>query len=377
MALGEQDRQAVEQLARRFAQDALAAVEREDDRYPFAPWNRAAWRTAAELGLPGLALPESVGGSEQGLLTLARALEIVARAEAGHATVLLTQALARATVVALGPQSSAARWATLRSDAQESLLAYPLYEDPEELGDGVRARRDGAGFVLDGQLQQLSCLPIAQAVLVPALLADSGEQAFFILPTNTAGVSVSEPIVTLGLRACPLADLRLANVRVEAAGRLGGADAAAAYARTAESYRPALVAVALGVLSASYDLAFAYACERKQSKRNIVLHHMVQEMLAGMASTLDLGALTLERACQLAEQGGGSGTELLSFQEVLCTLITRVSTDGVQVLGGNGYMHDYGQEKHMRDAKQLQTVLGSPTTRRLRILERRLARAQA
>lgn len=372
MGRGDQEQQAIEQLARRFAEETLAPRELDDDRYPFVPWNHGAWSAAAELGLPGLALPERCGGTDQGLALFARVLEIVARWEAGHATVLFTQALARATLLAVDAGAEATRWATLRGDKSETLLGYPIYEDPDELSPNLTATRAEGGFVLDGELAQVSCLPVAAACIVPAQLADTRETMLFVVPTNAVGVRVSSPVVSLGLRACPTADLELAAVQVAASARVGGADAVAIYAQVAERFRPALVALSLGVLRASYELAFAYARERHQAKKRIVQHHMVQDMLAGMAATLDLGTLALDRAGQ--DGALVAGTELLSLQEIVTTLVTRCTTDGVQVLGGNGYMHDYGQEKHMRDAKQLQVILGASPTRRLRILERRLSR---
>ena len=45
------------------------------------------------------------------------------------------------------------------------------------------------------------------------------------------------------------------------------------------------------------------------------------------------------------------------------------TTDGIQLLGGYGYMKDYGQEKRFRDAKQVQCLLGRAPLKRLRYLE--------
>lgn len=374
MGLGEQDQLAIDQLARRYAEELLAPGELDDDRYPFAPWNRGAWACAAELGLPGLALPATCGGTEQGLEAFARMLEIVARWEAGAATLLLTQALARTVIVSGRSQELTRRWATLRGDANENVLAFPLYDDPEEPAATLRATRGEAGFVLEGELPQLACLPVAQACVVPAVLTESGERAWFVVDVTARGVQVSEPVVTLGLRGCPTGDLVLSAVQVDADARIGDASSEPV-SEIVERFRPALVALALGVLRASYELAFAYARERKQAKQRIVQHHMVQELLSGMACTLDVGGLALARAYQLLERGRLQGTELLSLQETLSMWVTRAATDGVQVLGGNGYMHDYGQEKHMRDAKQLQAVFGCSPTRRLRVLERRLLAA--
>jgi alkylation response protein AidB-like acyl-CoA dehydrogenase len=49
--------------------------------------------------------------------------------------------------------------------------------------------------------------------------------------------------------------------------------------------------------------------------------------------------------------------------------------DGVQILGGYGYMHDYGQEKRMRDAKQVQAIFGPHAVKQMDILTRKLGKA--
>jgi alkylation response protein AidB-like acyl-CoA dehydrogenase len=370
MGLGEHDRVAIDQLARRFADESLAPSKLEDDSYPFRPWNRAAWTQAAELGLPGLALPAELGGTEQGIEAFGRTLSALARREAGHAAVLFTQALTRALVAAGQAGGDVLRDVVLRGEADERLLAFPIYDDLEE-PPGVRANLDGDHMVLDGALAQVACLPIADACLVPVWLPNAA-RALCLVDLRASGVQVSEPVVTLGLRACPTADLDLSGVRVSAARCVTGVPTNRTL-QVVERFRPALVALSLGVLRASFDLAFDYARERKQAKRRIVEHHMVQEMLSGIASVLDVGELALEQAYRVAESPQAQGTALLSLQEVITTWVSRAATDGVQLLGGNGYMHDYGQEKHMRDAKQLQAVFGSSATRRLRVLERRLA----
>ena len=135
------------------------------------------------------------------------------------------------------------------------------------------------------------------------------------------------------------------------------------------------VQLRLGVLRGGYDLALSYGLERRQGGKRIVEHDMVRQMLSGMVAWIDLGSAALARGCDLVERGhSASRTELLSIQELVTAAVSRSTGDGVQALGGNGYMHDYGQEKRMRDAKQLQAVFGASATRRLRIIERRLER---
>jgi alkylation response protein AidB-like acyl-CoA dehydrogenase len=212
---------------------------------------------------------------------------------------------------------------------------------------------------------------VAQAVIVPALL--NGRVCFFLVEVNREGVVMGEPVVSLGLRGCPVADLQLDGVQIPETNHLGE-EVAKTYAEMADRYRGPLAAIALGILEGAYSAACGYAKERYQAKKQIIEHDMVRRMLANMLAWIDLGTAGVFRACDMADQGeGAGGTEALSIQELLTMAVTRAVTDGVQVLGGYGYMREYGQEKRMRDAKQLQAVFGSSPVRLMRIMEKKPA----
>lgn len=371
-----QDIQAFAELAQRFAEKDVVPRVLEDDRYPFSDFNAQLWRTAASIGLSDLVLPEALGGLGQGVRALSSIVEAVATEDGSAAALLLSQAFARSVLAELGPEATARAALAPSHDAEAPLLASPLYCDPEDLPRTLRASRAGDGYRLEGRLDYLACLPVAKTAIAPACVDGEERLALFAIDLATAGLGVGEPVLSLGLRACPAADLRAEGAPVPPAARLGGDDAATAYARVAERYRVPLVAICLGVLRGSYDLALSYALERRQGGKRVVEHDMVRRMLSGMAAWIDLGGAALARACDLVEEGHlPSRSELLSIQELVTTAVTRSASDGVQALGGNGYMHDYGQEKRMRDAKQLQVVFGAAAARRQRIIERRLESA--
>ena len=60
-----------------------------------------------------------------------------------------------------------------------------------------------------------------------------------------------------------------------------------------------------------------------------------------------------------------SRTAALVVQDMACS----ITTDGIQVLGGYGYMKDYGQEKRFRDAKQAQALMGIVPMKKLRYFD--------
>jgi alkylation response protein AidB-like acyl-CoA dehydrogenase len=94
-------------------------------------------------------------------------------------------------------------------------------------------------------------------------------------------------------------------------------------------------------------------------------------ILSNMAVRMNIADMTLRQACQAVEQNE-PGWELNSLaaaihiQEMACDL----TTDGIQLLGGYGYMKDYGQEKRFRDAKHVQALLGMVPMKRLQYIKK-------
>jgi alkylation response protein AidB-like acyl-CoA dehydrogenase len=356
-------------LAERLAARELEAVAIENDRYPFAGFNWAAIENFMSTGLMSLTLPESHGGTGLGMQALATVLHCVATKDASMALMIFSQCLARDFLGRCAPAGTAEQWAAAPRDRSD-ILALPLYSDPEEPPDTLRATPTADGFELTGHVTYVACLPVAKAALIPAILGD--DTAFFLVETNHDGVLVGDPVVSLGLRGCPVADMTLNTVVIPRFSSLSE-EGSRIYADTADRYRGPLAAIALGILEGSYAAASEYAQERYQAKKQIIEHDMIRRMLANMLAWIDLGRAGAYHACQRVDQEDHvGGTESLSIQELLTMAAAMVSTDGVQVLGGYGYMREYGQEKRMRDAKQLQAVFGSSPVRNLRIVERKL-----
>ena len=360
--------EAIRRTAERFAHQDLAPNALERDRYPFTGFDIRVVDAAAAVGFLVPTLPESHGGLGLGLAHLAVILRALAARDASLALLIFVQSLAGrflAEVFPAGPD-----FELTRPTNAARLVGLPVYEDPEELPGGVKAETCPDGCVLTGRLDYVAVLPEARTILVPALLED--RPCFFLVDRDWDGVICSDPVVSLGLKGCPTADLVLDRVQVPGE-RCLAPEAAKIYAQLADRYRAPLAALALGLLEGCYQAAQNYARERRQAKKMIVEHDMIRNMLSRMKAWIDLGDLSIPQACLLADQEARvDGSAWLSLQELFTSAVTRATTDGVQILGGYGYMKDYGQEKRMRDAKQLQAVFGSSLVRTLRILEKSL-----
>lgn len=355
------DLQSFQDLALKFARRELEPKAIDLDDYPFVEFNRAAIDSAREVGLFQVLVPEEQGGIGQGMPALCEIIQNVAQADGGFATIVFVNSLA---------QSALLKWGSAgltEKHLSGGLIAFPVYDLPTDLPVELKAGKTDDGYTLNGRVEFLPLAPVAEAMVVPAQLEGSEQVAFFVVETRAAGVTVGEPLMSLGLRTCPVADVEFKEVKVPA-GNLLWAEANVDYASLAASFRPAAAALAVGVCAGSYEAAKSYAKERYQGGRMIVDYDQVRLMLANLAVVAESGKSLVRAMARAVEEGkpwpvSDAGLILISEQA------SRATTDGVQCLGGYGYMKDYGQEKRMRDAKQIESIFGAAPAKRLDLME--------
>jgi alkylation response protein AidB-like acyl-CoA dehydrogenase len=345
-------------MAEKFAGRELEEKAIELDDYPFAEFNQAALDAAKETGMLTVTLPEDHGGVGQGMAVLCEMLEALARADGSFAAVVFVNALAQAALVKWGAAS------VIEKYAGSGLMAFPVYDLPTDLPGDLAAEKKGEGYALKGKVDFLPLAPVADTLIVPAKLGD--KTALVIVGAKAEGVKVGEPLMSLGLRNCPVADVEIKGVEVPA-DHLLSADAEADYPTLAAAFRPAAAAMAVGVLEGSYEGAKSYAKERYQGGSMIIDYDMVRLMLVNMAVVAESGKALVRTMAEAADGErpwpiSDAGLILLTEQA------SRATTDGVQCLGGYGYMQDYGQEKRMRDSKQIELIFGSAPAKRLELM---------
>ncbi len=357
-----------------FAKKEIRPGALESDRFPFADFNHQIIHTLSKNEFLCPTLPESAGGPGAGIRVLGAMLEEIAREDASTALTILIQSMACTLLIESGKSDWMKKWIGDPLKNNSDLLALPVYNDPANLLDSIHAVAKENGFLLNGSLNYIPCLPVAKAVIVPARMEESDTIHWFVIECETPGVSMSDPIVSLGLRGCPVSDLKLQNVFLpDNSLLLDGKNEAMRYEKLCERFRGPLTAISLGILKGAYTAALSYAKNRYQGKKQIIEHDMIRMMLSNMISWIDIASVAADYACQLADHGEPyPPSVLLSIQNLVATAVTRATTDGVQILGGYGYMHEFGQEKRMRDAKQIQAVFGSLPLKKLEILKRNI-----
>ncbi len=161
----------------------------------------------------------------------------------------------------------------------------------------------------------------------------------------------------------------LEDVRIPAANLIGQEGQGFAIAmHTLDRSRPAIAAQAVGIAQGALDYAVGYVKERKAFGHPIAEFQGLQFMLADMAMKIEAARGLTYRACALIDQGDPDG-ELNSAgamaKAFASDIAMEVTTDGVQLLGGNGYTMDFPVERFMRDAKITQIYEGTNQIQRV------------
>jgi alkylation response protein AidB-like acyl-CoA dehydrogenase len=293
----------------------------------------AAAKRFAETGLAGLELPEALGGAGQGALARALVNEELGAADAGAALALDP----------LGP----ALYALAEVGGEEALRVHaaPLLD-----AAGARAvlvcAADAALSEAEGRV--LGRVPWAPADRVDLLVLLGAESAGVVRD----GIERT-PLRGAGLRAAGASELRLAGARVAARWR-SAAGAARALAR-ARLYAASLL---VGVLRAAAEFSREYALGRVAFGRPIAHHQALAFLIADMRSAVDGARLLVHEAAWHADQGLPFETlAAAAFAETI-EASTFVGPNGIQILGGHGFMQDYPVEKYAREARALGLWLG-------------------
>src|SRR5829696_2152005 len=243
----------------------------------------------------------------------------------------------------------------------------------------TRAERHGDTWVLNGAKRFIGNAGLSDVYVVFARTGDVGHKGVsaFLVDGHADGVS-SEKLRTMGMPGWQLGAPRFEDVEVPADGLIGReGDGFRIAMATFDRSRPTVAAQAVGLGQGAIDLAVDYAARRHAFGEPLLGHQGLQFKLADMeAEVAAARALTFQAATAIDEDDPRL-TKLAAMAKMKASdAAMRVTTEAVQVLGGNGYLKDFPAERMMRDAKVLQIYEGANEIQRL-VIARALAKQAA
>ena len=366
------------QLVRDLAEKELAPRAAADEASETFP--RDVFRMLGQVGVLGLPYPEEHGGGGQPYEVYLQVLEELARVWASIGVGVSVHALSCFGLVTRGTDEQRER--LLPELLGGDLLGAYCLSEPQAGSDPAAmtttARRDGDDYVIDGTKAWVTHGGHADFYKVMARTAprDAGGRGIscFLVPADSDGLSADPPERKMGLTGSATATMRFDKVRVPADRRLGEeGDGLGIALAGLDAGRLGIAAVATGLAQGALDDAVAYAQERETFGRRIIDHQGLGFVLADMAAAVGSARATYLAAARLKDQGLPFGTEASIAKLVATDNAMKVTTDGVQVLGGYGYTRDFPVERYMREAKVMQIFEGTNQIQRL-VISRALAK---
>ncbi|HEX5307489.1 MAG TPA: acyl-CoA dehydrogenase family protein [Solirubrobacteraceae bacterium] len=353
------EQQMLQEAVRDFAAERVRPAAQEADAACTTPAELLA--QANELGVNMLGVPEQLGGvmSERAAVASVLIAEALAHGDMGIAYAALAPG---AVATAIG------RWGTAEQEAAylpaftgedvpvaalAMLEAQPLF-DPFKLQ--TKARRDGRDWVLDGAKSLIARVADCELFVVAAQ-AESVGPALFVVESSTSGLSVeAEP--AMGLRAAATGRLLLDGVRLPDSAMLAEGEAAA-YEKCVQRARIAWCALSVGAAQAVLDYVIPYVKDRQAFGEPVSNRQAVAFAVSDIGIETDAMRLCAYRAASRADQGKEFGREAALARRLCAAKAMKIGSDGVQLLGGHGYVKEHPVERWYRDLRAAGVIEGA------------------
>jgi glutaryl-CoA dehydrogenase len=324
--------------------------------------------------IPKLAALGIAGGSIQGygspaMSTTAAglvALEL-ARGDASVCTFFgVHSGLAMSSLAMLGSEEQKQRWLPAMA-RMEKIGAFGLTE-PQHGSDAValetRAHREGDEYILDGAKRWIGNASFADVTIIWAR-DDDGNVGGFLVEKGTPGFEAKVMTGKVAKRAVWQADITLSGARVPVANRLAGSHSFKDTARVLTATRSGVAWEAIGHAVAAYEIALAYARERKQFGKALINFQLIQNKLSAMLANVTSMQLLCLRLSQL--QAAGKMTDAMASLAKMnnARLAREVVADAREMLGGNGILLEYHIARHHADIEAVFTYEGTDTIQSL------------
>ena len=316
---------------------------------------------ANELGINMLGVPEELGGvmHEQAAVSATLIGEALAHGDMGIAYAALAPG---AVATAIGHWGTADQEATYLpsftgEDVPVAALAIlepkPLF-DPLKLA--TRARRDGEDWVLDGAKSLVARATECELLIVAADTEDAGP-SLFVVESGADGLSVeAEP--AMGLRPAATGRLLLEGVRLPAGARMAEGEPGA-YAECVQRARIAWCALAVGTSQAVLDYVIPYVNERTAFGEPISNRQAVAFGVSDIGIETEGMRLVTYRAASRADRGAEFAHEAALARRLCAAKGMQIGSEGVQLLGGHGFVKEHPVERWYRDLRAAGVMEGA------------------
>jgi alkylation response protein AidB-like acyl-CoA dehydrogenase len=362
------EQELVRATVREFARARVAPVAAELDRESRFPYDLVA--ELAELGLMGMTIPEEYGGGGADTVSYAIAVEELTRIDSSVAiTVAAHHSLGTLPIYSFGSEEQRREWLPDLASGRK-LAAFGLTE-PDAGSDAGATRttaelRDGQWVVNGSKIFITNAGTDITACVTITARTGEDEVSNLVIPNGTPGYAVSAPMHKLGWRASDTRELSFESCAVPEGNLLGPrGEGFRQFLQVLDGGRISVAAMGVGLAQGAYDLAYAYAQERRQFGKPIAKFQAVQFQLADMAVEIEAGRQLVYRAAWLKDEERDFALAAAQAKLYTGELSHRVVNTALQIHGGYGFMEESAIARLYRDQKILEIGEGTNEVQRM------------
>jgi alkylation response protein AidB-like acyl-CoA dehydrogenase len=354
--------------------EALNAGHIEDDAANV--FNRRKWDVLRQSGVLRIPFDPQWGGLGHDALTLVYVLEHLGYGcrDVGLLFAAATQIVSAATPLQkFGSDELKERYLSRLIDGE--ILSAHAISEPSAGSDAMAmittATEDGDSYILDGKKTFITNGPVADVITVYAKM-DTGGGATgitaFLVPTDTPGFHVGEPIEKLGLNTCPFCELEFRNCRVPKENIVGKAGAGFFILEHVMNYEILCIFMMMvGEMQDRMERCIKHAKSRQAFGRPIGSNQYVAGKIVDQKIGLENSRKHLYDTATRFAKGRSVTTEISMAKLVTSEANVASALSAVQLFGARGYTREYGLEKGLRDAIGAPIYSGTNETQRVRI----------
>ena len=355
---------------REFAESEIKPLAKELDETGRFP--RETFRKAAELGLTGIAFPESEGGAGFDHIAYTIVIEEISRCCASTGVTLSVQnSLYCDPIHRFGTEEQKKKF-LLPYARGEKIGCYALTE-PQAGSNAAalqtKAAKRGDRYILNGTKAWITNGGAADAAIVYVNTdPPKGEKGItaLVVEKGTPGFKVGKEEKKLGIHATACCELVFTDCAVPAANRIGNEGEGYKIAlSTLDGGRVGIGAQAVGIAQGAFEAALAYSQERLAFGHPISQFQAIQFMLADMITEIDAARLLVRKAAWKQDTDRRFSMEAAIAKLFASEMATRVAHKAMQIHGGYGYSQEYPVERAYRDARITEIYEGTSEIQRL------------
>jgi len=361
----------IRDMVRGYAKSELAPKARWRDETSTFP--EMEYRKMAELGLLGMNIPESYGGSAVGVVPYSLAVTEIAKADASVAVGMSVTNMVAETIYKFARPAIGKKYVSAIASGNAIAGAFALTE-PSSGSDAAAMRttavNDGNEWVLNGSKQYITSADHAGVFIVMAKTDKSVKASLgisaFVVEQGTPGLSFGKKENKMGLRGSSTLEVLLDDVRVPASHLMGEPGQGFSIAMTAlDGGRIGVASQALGIGLAAMEVARDYSLDRRQFDKYLADFQAIKFKLADMATELEAGRQLVLKAAWLKDNNKPVTQAASMAKLFISEAANRACAEAFQIHGGYGYVKEYDVERYYRDVRITTVYEGTSEIQRM------------